>query len=63
MHSWSARQMGQEFFATVERVVNRDEVATATPGQVLSVAQRSLPLCVLGACRMGLAAKMQPPRV
>ena len=53
-------QHGQEFFATVERIVHRGEVARV--GQDLSrpvVETRILPLVILGKGRMGLAEKTQ----
>ena len=53
-------QHGQEFFATVERVVTRSSVASlASATERPAVETRVLPLATLGKCRMGLAEKAQ----
>ena len=53
-------QCGHEFFVSVERVVARSALQDSMgSGQPPLVETRLLPLCVLGASRMSLAAKTQ----
>jgi len=54
-------QRGREIFATVERVVKLGDIAVwvdSPDGQLPPVEDRRLPLCTLGALRMGLAEKL-----
>jgi len=55
-------QRGREIFATVERVVKLEDIAAwvnSPDGQLPPAEDRRLPLCTLGALRMGLAEKLQ----
>ena len=52
-------QGGQEFFVSVERVMRRSELDKVSKNMFPAVSVRSLPLCVLGCNRMGVASKMQ----
>ena len=49
---------GREWFATVERVIKRADVCPLATG-IPAVRKRLLPLHTLGACRLGLADKIQ----
>ena len=54
-------QHGQEVFVTVERVVARAALHRLGQHERPAVESRTLPVCILGVGRMGLAEKSQTP--